>query len=94
MEKIGRLIDVKKSAGLKRWDEKSLFYAFQRVIKAEYGNRGLMNLTPEFYKDGKIFVRSLSSVWSNEIMLSQREIVAKINQELGQDEITSIKIKK
>ena len=94
MEKIGRLIDVKKSAELKHWDEKSLFYAFHRVIKAEYGNRGLMNLTPEFYKDGKIFIRSASSAWSNELMLNQREIVAKINQELGQEEISSIKIKK
>lgn len=94
MEKIGRLIDGKKAAELKHWDEKSLYYAFQRVIKEEYGNRGVMNLTPEFYKNKIIFVRSLSSAWANELLMNQREIVTKINQELGQDEIISIKIKK
>ena len=72
-------------------DEKTVFYIFKKVIKREYGRMGEENIQPRFYKKGKIFIKTQSSNWANEIWLNRQSLVEKINQELGSDEIKEIK---
>jgi hypothetical protein len=92
MKSLNQLIFNKKKADKMVWDNKSIFFAFQRVIKEEYGNSGIKNLIPNYYKNKKLFVNTLSSVWASELMLNRTELITKINQELGQEEIVEIKI--
>lgn len=72
--------------------DKDIFYLFERIIKQEYGNQGTKNLKPNFFKNGKIFVKSESSVFANELLLNKNEIIKKLNQEIGKNEIFDLKI--
>lgn len=72
-------------------DEKTVFYVFEKVIKREYGRMGEENIQPRFYKKGKIFIKTGSSNWANEIWLNRQGLIKKINQELGSGEIKEIK---
>jgi len=92
MKRISQLIFKKRDDKKLIWDEKSIFFAFQRVIKEEYGNQGIKNLIPNFYKNKKLFVKSLSSVWANELMLNKGTFIKRINHELNQEEVKEIKI--
>ena len=91
MKKLGQLLfrkDLNKKAAL---DEKAIFYIFTKTIKELYGNKGIENIKPHFYKSGNIFVKSQSSSWANEIWLNKKEIIGKINNEIGTEEILDIK---
>jgi hypothetical protein len=92
MKKIGFLINKKEKISNKKLEDKDIFYLFNRIIKQEYGNQGVKNLKPNFFKNGKIFLKSDNSVWANEILLNKNEIIRKINQEIGSGEIADIKI--
>jgi predicted nucleic acid-binding Zn ribbon protein len=98
MKNIGQWLakktELSGTAGPKKqWDEKSIFYAFQRVVKDEYGNQGIKNFVPDFWKNGRLFVRVESSVWASELQLNRQELRAKVNKELGGEEIREIKVK-
>ncbi|MFH0968922.1 MAG: DUF721 domain-containing protein [Patescibacteria group bacterium] len=92
MKKIGLLISQKDKVSNSKLENKDFFYLFERIIKAEYGNQGAKNLKANFFKNGKIFVKSESSAWANELLLNKNEIIKKINQEIGNKEIQDIKI--
>jgi len=92
MKRINQLIDKKRDSKKLIWDEKDIFFAFQRVIKEEYGNQGIKNLIPSFFKNKKLLVKSLSSVWANELMLNRENFVKKINLELNREEVKEIKV--
>lgn len=92
MKKLEQLLnqkDLNKKAAL---DEKAIFYIFSKIIKEFYGNKGIENIRPHFYKKGKIFIKSPSSNWTNEIWLNRKEILERINSEIGAEEISDIKI--
>lgn len=92
MKKIGYLISKKREIPDAKLDEKSIFYLFQRIIKEEYGNQGFKNLKPVFVKNGKLFIKTESSVWANELFLDKGNIIRKINNEIGRKEINEIKL--
>ncbi|MDO8529596.1 MAG: DciA family protein [bacterium] len=92
MKKIGLLLNKRKNAPREKLDEKSIFYLFQKIIKEEYGNQGFQKLKPVFLKNGKLFIKSQSSVWANEIYLNRENFIRKMNREIGEKEIFEIKI--
>jgi hypothetical protein len=91
MKKIGFLINQKEQKDFKKLEDKDVFYLFEKIIKAEYGNCGVKNLKANFFKNGKIFVKAESSVFSSELSLNKNEIIQKLNQEIGSEEIKDIK---
>jgi hypothetical protein len=93
MKKIGQLIVSKGDLKKVGWDEKSIFYAFRRVIKEEYGSNGVINLVPDFWKNQTLFVRSDSATWGSELWLNKEKIIKKINLEIGSEEVKKLKIK-
>lgn len=93
MKKIGEILRQKKSSVKKKLDDKSLFYFFNREIEKEFGSKGLENLKPSFWKDGKLFVKSKSSTWASELWINRQDVIEKINKEIGSKEIREIKIK-
>lgn len=92
MKKIGQLLSQKDLGRRDKLDEKAIFYVFTRVIRELYGNKGAEFVQPDFYKNGKIFVKSSSSNWANEIWLNKDEIMEKINSEIGAVEISELNI--
>lgn len=95
MKKIGTFLN-KKFLEKKRkinWDEKSIFFAFEKIIKEEFGSRGVKNLKADYLKNKNLFIVCESSVWKSELNLNKEEIKNKLNKELGSVEILEIKIK-
>lgn len=92
MKGIGQLLKKRAEDKPKIWDEKSIFYAFYRVMREEYGKKGSNILKPHFLKNKKLFISSGNSVWANEVWINRGELIKKINQELGSKEVTEIKI--
>jgi len=93
MKRINFLISQKEKKSNLKLEDKEIFYLFARIIKSEYGNQGTKNLKATYFKNGKIFIKSDSSVFSNELLLNKNEIIRKINQELGEEAVKEIKMK-
>ena len=94
MKKIGLFISNKAQQNKvsARLEDKDIFYLFERIIKQEYGNQGAKNLKAGYYKNGKLYIKSDSSIFSNELLLNKNEIIRKLNQEIGNEEIADIKV--
>ena len=93
MKKINQLLKH-RDRKITVLDEKTVFYIFKKVIKQEYGNKGEENLKPDFYKSGKLFIKTQGSSWASEIWINRQDIIKKMNQELNTEEIKEIKVKK
>jgi hypothetical protein len=90
MKKIGNLLDKRRFAKKINIDQQSVFYVFNLVIKEEYGKQGAENIKPVFFKDKKIFIKNASPNWESEILAQRKNIVKKINDQLGGDEIIDL----
>lgn len=90
MKTLGSFLNKKTLNKVMTLDEKSVFYVFSLIIKEEYGKQGAENVTPVFYKDKKIFIKTSGSIWASEIWLNRKQIVAKVNRELGSNEILDL----
>lgn len=90
MQTLGSFISKKTLAKSTVIDEKSVFYVFGLVIRSEYGVRGAENIKPVFFKDKKIFIKAQGSTWASEIWLSRGQIVKKVNEQLGSEEIIDL----
>jgi len=84
---------VKKKAASTTLSDQDIFYIFRKIIKEEYGNVGAEKIQPDFYKNGIIFARSESSVWSAEVFSNRSFILRKMNDELGERVVREIKFK-
>ena len=78
--------------GSRQFDEKTVFYISKKVLGEEYGLRGTENIIPTFYKEGKLFLSSRSSLWGNEIWLERERLRLKMNALLGAEGVREIKI--
>lgn len=91
MKSFQELLDGNQNKKKIVWDEKSIFFAFRRVIRAEYGAQGEKRITPTYLKNKKLFIDCAQSVWAHELSMRKDELIQKTNQELGSDEIEDIK---
>jgi len=62
------------------------------VMKAWGGACGGAQAQVTGFKNGTVFVEAESSIDANEILLSRRQIIAKLNQYVGAGKIKTIKI--
>lgn len=97
MKRLDSFLERKYAVGQgqeshRKIDEQTLFYVFGKVIAEEYGAKGTENIQARFYKDKKLFVAARTSLWANELALDRAEIIAKLNQVLGQEAIQEIKV--
>jgi hypothetical protein len=93
MKKISYFLGKNKKLA-KALDDKSIFFIFRKIIKSEYGAKGEQGLFPEFYKKGKLFLRAKNSNWANEIWSNRQDVLKKINNEIGTEEVQEIKVQR
>ncbi|TSC94900.1 MAG: Uncharacterized protein Athens101428_106 [Candidatus Berkelbacteria bacterium Athens1014_28] len=74
-------------------DDKTIFYIFDRIIKNEYGQTGIVRVRPDYFKKGKLFIKTHSSAWASEIMLDREKIIGKINKEIGKKEVIELVVR-
>ena len=74
-------------------DDKTVFHVFSKVIKQEYGNQGVKNIIPEYYRNNIIFVSFKQSLWAQEIWVNKQIIIDKFNNEINNNILRDIKVK-
>ncbi len=94
MKSLGKFLKYKKTIKRKNIDQETVFYLLNKIIKIKYGEVGLLNIKPDFFKDKKIFLRIKNSNWANEVWLNKEMLVMEVNKMIGDNEIKEIKIKK
>lgn len=94
MQKIGSLLTQAYQERVARTiiDDQSVFYVFKKIVAKEYGARGEQYIEPRYYKNKKLFVAAKNSLWMSELQLNRDHFMQAINQELGADAITEIKV--
>jgi len=92
MKKLGNLLDKKRFTKKIAIDSQSIFYIFNLIIKEEYGKQGAENIKPVFFKDKKIFIKTAGSTWATEIRLQRKNIIKKINNQLGGEEVIDLEM--
>ena len=92
MKKIGQYIKNKRLKEKAPLDSNSIYYVFSKIIKDEYGNRGVENLKADYFKEKKLFIKAENSNWASEVWLNRNTIIEKINKELGSNEINDISL--
>ena len=90
MKTLGSFINKKTLSKDVVIDQQSVFYVFHLVIKDEYGRQGIENIVPVSFRDRIIFVKTVNSMWGSEILLRKKQLVARINREIGGEEIVDI----
>lgn len=93
MKAIGKFLKHKEIKRRKNIDSESVFYILKSVIKVKYGEIGALNIKPEYYKEGVVFLKINNSNWANEVWLNKKMIIDEINKKIGEDEIKDIKLK-
>ena len=97
MKSLKNLLDKKiggqKTPGSTVLNDKDVFYIFNKIIQAEFGNVGQAKLKPDFFGRQILHVKCGSPAWASELWLNKNILIRKINKELGEDAIKDIKTK-
>jgi hypothetical protein len=93
LKSLKNLLEKHKKATMHSFDDKDVFFVFQRVIREEYGNYGSEKLKADFFKNKTVFVKSDSSNFASELWTNKQKIIRKMNEELGEGAVKEIKIK-
>lgn len=75
-------------------DDKTIFFAFERVVGEWYGAKGRENIFPEKWEEGELFIRVRSSLWLNELLMEKAKLLMAVNDFLGTDQIKNISLKR
>lgn len=78
----------------KGFDEQTVFHIAKKVLREEYGLRGIENIVPARYIEKKLYLSSRSSLWGNEIWLERERLREQMNSFLGQEAIIEVKIER
>ena len=73
-------------------DDKTIFFIFSKIIRKEYGRRGICEFTPHLYRYNLIYVHAKRSSWAHELFTNKDIIIKKINKELKNDEVKGLKV--
>ena len=74
-------------------DDKTIFFVFRKVIRAEFGNVGAEKFIPDYFANKTLFVKAESAVWSTELWTNRGKITMLINREIGDEVVERIKMK-
>lgn len=73
-------------------DDKTVFFLFRKIIREEYGMRGVNELIPTLYVDGVLSIKANNPLYSNELWIHREALVNRMNSELSEDGIHEIKL--
>lgn len=71
-------------------DEKTVFFLAEKVVSELYGVRGRENVSPRYWKSGKLFLSCRNPLWANELWITRDTLRDRINRELGHEGVKEI----
>lgn len=86
---IGKREGSFQSAAL---DDKTVFFLFRKIIREEYGTRGLNELSPVQYLEKVLSIKAGNPLYSNELWMRRESLMERMNQELGDEAVKEIKL--
>jgi hypothetical protein len=72
-------------------DQKTVFFLAEKGMAELYGVRGRENVSPRYWKNGKLFLSCRSPLWANELWITRESLRERINRELGYEGVKEIK---
>ena len=93
MKALGDLLGKKNFHKVQALDDKTVFFVFRKVIRAQFGNIGAEKFVPDYFAGKTLFVKSESSVWKTELWTNRGKITALINKEIGEEVVERIRMK-
>lgn len=73
-------------------DDKTVFFIFRKIIREEYGLRGISVLEPVLFIDGILSVKASNPLYSSELWIRREIILNKICLSLGQDTVRELRL--
>ncbi|MEP7162218.1 MAG: DciA family protein [Candidatus Moraniibacteriota bacterium] len=73
-------------------DEKTVFYLFQKIVRAEYGERGATVIESVYLREGILGLRAANPLWANELWLQRGSLLTRLNKEIGEEIVKDLKI--
>lgn len=74
-------------------DDRTVFFVFNKIVREEFGTRGRENFIPDYFSRKKLFVKCGHPLWAAELALRRKELIEKLNAELGPGVLEEIKTK-
>lgn len=95
MRSLGTFLDKKYTPSKQKpmIDEKSVLFLVGKFLEEEYGKRGSAQLIPKYFQEGRLGILAKSSLWATEARNDTKRICSSINNTLGGDVITEIRIR-
>ncbi len=73
-------------------DDKTVFFIFQKMIREEYGTRGMAELEPVSFVDGVLSVKANNPLYSSELWIRREKVREKMNVALEQDVVLELRL--
>lgn len=73
-------------------DDKTVFFIFQKMIREEYGTRGIAELEPVSFVDGVLSVKANNPLYSSELWIRREKVREKMNVALEQDVVLELRL--
>lgn len=73
-------------------DDKTVLFLFRKIIREEYGNRGVNELSPVTFSDGVLSIKASNPLYSNELWMRRDVLIDRMNRELGEVGVTEVKL--
>lgn len=82
----------KDSPGVKKLDEKTIFFLFEKIVLDYYGRRGKLVIYPVAFKEHTMTLKVASPLWAQELMIQKEELCERLNREVGEDILRDIRV--
>ena len=73
-------------------DEKTIFFFAEKILRDEYGKRGMEMLRLARFRDGKLSLRAKSSLWADEARNFRSELLRRLARDLGDGVVKEVKV--
>lgn len=93
MRVLGDILGQRKFRKIQALDDKTVFFVFRKIIRAEFGNLGVGKFTPDYFANKTLFIKAESPAWSAELWTNRGKIADLINKEIGDVVVERIKMK-
>lgn len=73
-------------------DDKTVFFLFRKLIREEYGTRGIVELEPVAFADGVLSIKANNPLYSSELWIRRETILEKMNAALEQEAVQELRL--
>lgn len=93
MRDLKSLLNKRKDLKKIVFDNKDVFYIFNKIIKKEFGLIGASKFQVDYFGKKVLVVRCESPAWASELWLNKEKIMRLMNDELGEGAVMKIRTK-